>query len=114
MIEISINKPTFQATAEYEDGRVIVKAGSTINPLFATYIKGISFARECRDNPEIVDPSFVVKRDCEFPSPSTAAQFVMGQSRDGFDAWKTSSGESLGKYLESKGLRERKRRKKEE
>ena len=113
MIELSISKPTFRATAEYKNGRIVVKAGSTINPIFASYIKGISFARECRNNPEIVDAAFTVLRDCEFPSPSTAAQFVMGQSRDGFDAWKLNSGESLGNYLEANGLRERKRRKKE-
>lgn len=112
-MEVYITKEGFKASGEYSEGRLIVKKGSTINPSFATYIKGISLAKQFRENPEYVDPSWRVVKDCIFPSPTTAAQFVMGQSRDGYDAWKMSTGESLGQRLEALGIRERKRRKKD-
>ena len=112
-MDVYISKENYNAVGEYCDGKLIVKKGSTINPSFATYIKGISMAKQLRENSEYVDSSWRVKKDCEFPSPTTAAQFVMGQSRDGYDAWKMESGESLGKRLEFLGVRERKRRKKE-
>lgn len=113
MIDVSITKPDFSAVGLYEKGKIVVKKGSTINPTFASYIKGITIAKKCREDETIVDSEWTLKKDCEFPSPSTAAQFVMGQSRDGYDAWKVSEGKSLGTYLEEQGLRERKRRRKE-
>jgi len=113
MIKVYIKKADFKATGFYNDGKLIVKKGSTINPAFAPYIKGISLAKKNREDREVVDAEWTVLKDCEFPSPSTAAQFVMGQSRDGYDAWKVEEGKSLGQYLEEHGLRERKRRKKE-
>ena len=112
-MEVYISKEGFNAVGEYCEGKLIVKKGSTINPSFATYIKGISMVKQYRENPNYVDSSWQVIKDCEFPSPTTAAQFVMGQSRDGYDAWKMESGESLGKRLESLGIWERKRRKRE-
>ena len=112
-MDVYILKDGFKAIGEYSEGKLIVKKGSTINPSFATYIKGISMAKQYREDSDYVDASWKVIKDCEFPSPTTAAQFVMGQSRDGYDAWKIESGESLGKHLEALGIRERKRRKKE-
>lgn len=111
MLKVYIKKQGFHANGIYEDGTITILKGSTINSTFASYIKGISFAKECRENPNIVDNSWTLLQDCTFPSPSTAAQFVMGQSRDGYDAWKVKDGLSLGKYLEQKGIRFRKQRK---
>jgi len=111
-IKVYINKSEFSAMGFYSNGTITVQKGSTINPAFAPYIKGISFARNSREDKQIVDENWKVQKDHEFPSPSTAAQFVMGQSRDGYDAWKVEDGRSLGQYLEEHGLRERKRRKK--
>ena len=113
MIEIFIKKADFAAEGVFENGNVTVRCGSTINPSFAPYIKGITLAREYREDTSVVDKTWTLLKDCVFPSPSTAAQFVMGQSRDGYDAWKVEEGKSLGQYLEEHGLRERKRRKKD-
>lgn len=113
MIKVYIKKSNFCATGIYNDGKLIVEKGSTINPEFASYIKGISLARKCRDDHNLVDEEWNMLENYEFPSPSTAAQFVMGQSRDGYDAWKIEDGRSLGQYLEAAGLRIRKRRKKD-
>ena len=113
MIDVSITKPDFSVVGVYKEGKIIVKKGSSINPKFASYIKGITVAKKYREDKTIIDSEWTLKKDCEFPSPSTAAQFVMGQSRDGYDAWKVSDGKSLGAYLEERGLRERKRRRKE-
>lgn len=113
MVEVHIKKETFEAKGVYMDGKVVVFKGSTINPTFASYIKGTANAKKYRNDPSFVDSTYTVRKDIEFSSPSTAAQFVMGQSRDGYDAWKTIDGESLGKHLEIQGIRERNRRKKD-
>lgn len=113
MITIYIKKDDFFANGLYVDGKVIVLQGSTINPSFANYIKGINDAKRHRDDKESVNQNCEVLKDIEFSSPSTAAQFVMGQSRDGYDAWKVEDGRSLGHFLEENGLRARKRRKKD-
>ena len=109
-MKIFITKGNFNAVGEYADGKVLVRKGSTINPSFAPYIKGISKAVQYRKDADYVDKKWSVIKDCEFSSPSTAAQFVMGQSRDGYDAWKVESGESLGKHLAANGQREWKRK----
>ncbi len=113
MLKVYIDKPGFHADGLYNDGTITVLKGSTICPSFSTRIKGISFAKKLRENPEIVDDSWVVIKDSILLSPSTAAQFVMGQSRDGYDAWKTEEGISLGKHLEQHGIRSRRVRKKD-
>ena len=96
MLNVYIHKESFHADGIFDNGTIIVLKGSKINSSFAPYIKGISAAKEYRDNPRIVDKTWVLLQDCVFQSPSTAAQFVMGQSRDGYDAWKVKDGLSLG------------------
>lgn len=113
MLKVYINKPGFHADGLYDEGTVTILKGSTISASFSKCIKGITIAKEVRENPEVVDDSWNVLKDCTFPSPSTAAQFVMGQSRDGYDAWKTEEGISLGKHLEQHGIRSRRVRKKD-
>lgn len=113
MLKVYIDKPGFHAEGLYDDGTIIILKGSTICPSFSTRIKGIPLAKELRENPEVVDDSWTVLKDSTLLSPSTAAQFVMGQSRDGYDAWKTEEGVSLGRYLEQHGIRSRRVRKKD-
>jgi hypothetical protein len=50
--------------------------------------------RYLNDN-NFVDENGIVLKDCSFNSPSTAAQFVTGSSRNGYLVWKTKDGKKL-------------------
>ena len=95
----------FAADGIYDGENVIVKKGGYINPNFATSIRGGKLSRQYRADRNYVSEKFEIVDDCVFKSPSTAAQFVTGRSVDGYNAWKVSSGKSLGEYLKEKGLR---------
>ena len=67
------------------NGKIItVLAGGKMSLDFANHIKGRKTAKAYRDNPEYVDGDGNIFKNCEFTSPSTAAQFVNGQSTDGY------------------------------
>lgn len=82
-----------------------VKKGGKINPDFAKHIRGGKCAKNYRENPEYVDNEGTILKDCDFTSPSTAAQFVTGRSTNGYEAWKIDSKKNLGDYMKEKGLR---------
>lgn len=94
------------AEAVYEGEIITVQPGGKISKDFANHIKGGRKARSYRDNPEYVDEKGNILRKCIFKSPSTAAQFVTGNSTNGYEAWKVEEKKSLGKYLKEKGLRD--------
>lgn len=93
------------ATAEYNGNTITVLKGGKINPNFASHIKGGRAVKIYRDNPEYVDSNGNILKDCEFTSPSTAAQFVTGRSANGYKTWKVEKKINLGQYLKDKGLR---------
>ena len=82
-----------------------VKKGGKINLDFAKHIRGGKSAKNYRDNPEFVDSDGNILKDCDFSSPSTAAQFVTGRSTNGYEAWKVDAKKNLGDYMKEKGLR---------
>lgn len=89
----------------FEDGSITVLKGGKINLDFAAHIRGGNNAKKYRDNQEYVDLHGNILKDCQFSSPSTAAQFVTGRSTNGYEAWKVETKKSLGDYLKEKGLR---------
>lgn len=106
-IKITISSRVGRATAEgvYMGESTIVKKGGFISEDFAEHIQGGKKAKSYRENPEYVDKNGKILKDCEFSSPSTAAQFVTGRSTNGYEAWKVEAIKSLGEYLKEKGLR---------
>ena len=104
-IKISSKKTEAHAEAVYSGSTVIVKAGGVISKDFADHIKGGKEAKALRDDRTCVSSEGIILKDCEFDSPSTAAQFVTGRSTNGYEAWKVEDKVSLGKYLHEKGLR---------
>ena len=102
----------YEAFSTYEDGKVIVHVGSQLN-----YPKTFGFRKNervfaIREDPSVVKGGIVIK-ECTFDSPSTAAQFITGGSRNGYDSWKVKKGYSLGDYLQDNGIRHRRIRQKE-
>lgn len=105
MVTLTHRTGVASATAEYEGETITVLAGGKINPNFAKHIRGGKNAKAYRDNPEYVDENGNIIKKCRFTSPSTAAQFVTGQSMNGYKVWKVEKKVSLGQYLKDKGLR---------
>ncbi|MCD8148192.1 MAG: DUF4357 domain-containing protein [Clostridiales bacterium] len=91
----------YNATALYEDGKITVQKGSLIRMSFADHIRGGRIAKQYRNDPSVVDEKGIVKKDCMFSSPSTAAQFVMGSSTNGWTAWHVDKKTSLRKYVDA-------------
>lgn len=91
----------YSASALYEDGKVTVLKGSLIRMSFADHIRGGRTAKKYRDDPSVVDDNGIVKKDCVFSSPSTAAQFVMGSSTNGWHSWHVDKKTSLRKYVDA-------------
>ena len=89
----------YDAKGLYSAGTFIVKKGSKIRLDFAEHIRGGKKAKSFRNNPKFVDAFGNVLTDCQFSSPSTAAQFVTGGSRNGYMAWHIDKKTTLKKYL---------------
>lgn len=106
-INVTIAKKNGEAyaTGIYEGDTFIVQKGGKIEADFADHIRGGKIAKTYRNDPEYVDKDGNILKDCEFKSPSTAAQFVFGTSLNGYESWKVEKKVSLGKYLKEKGLR---------
>lgn len=104
-VYISTRGNACYAEAVYSGDVITVLPGGKISSDFAEHIRGGKEAKEKRNNPDYVDKSGRIIRECEFTSPSTAAQFITGRSTNGYGAWKVEKKISLGEYLKSEGLR---------
>lgn len=90
---------SFCATATYDDGVMTIEPGSKINRSFAKHIRGGKTSMKYRDDRKFVDVEGNVLQPCTFSSPSTAAQFVTGTSRNGYLVWKDENKVTLKELL---------------
>jgi len=106
-IKVTLKPRTGNVSAEaiYYGDKITVLAGGRINLDFANHIRGGKTAKKYRDDSNCVDKTGKIIKDCEFTSPSTAAQFVLGSSTNGYEAWKVEPKKSLGTYLKENNLR---------
>lgn len=88
------------AKALFEGETITVLKGSIIRPSFAEHIRGGKASKKYRNDPSVVNGKVVLK-DCSFSSPSTAAQFVMGSSVNGWTAWHIDKKTNLKEYVEN-------------
>ena len=110
--EIFITGRNYKASATYDDGRIVVHVGSQLNYPKTTDFKPNEKAYAARKDETLVRDGIVIK-ECVFDSPSTAAQFITGGSRNGYDTWKVKKGYSLGAFLQEQGVRSRRINKRE-
>lgn len=110
-IDIYINGREYKAYATYENGVVRVHKGSQLHFPISSSFKVNNIALEKRESEDYVKNGIVIQ-ECCFNSPSTAAQFITGGSKNGYDTWKVKKGVTLGDYLEKKGVRFRRENKK--
>ena len=101
----------YRAEGIYDDGSMVVKKGSTINIHSDAKSNLGADVENMRENKELVANDGSLIKDCKFVSPSAAAKFVTGGSRNGYDTWKNEEGKTLGEILEEKGIRQRRKNK---
>ena len=99
-IEMQTRDKLAHAQGIYTPDKTVVLAGGKIHPSF----KGEKRVQEKRTNREYVNSEGMIIKDCEFASPSEAAQFVNGNISNGLRVWKVD-GINLGIYLKKNGLR---------
>lgn len=102
--DVFIKGREYEAYATYESGKITVHKGSKLGFPRTAAFKRTKQAYSLRDDKSFVRDGIVIK-DCVFNSPSTAAQFITGGSRNGYDTWKVKKGYPLGRFLEDNGLR---------
>lgn len=93
----------FFATAIYSNGKITVLKGSIISKEYSPKLKFAKMVSELRNinSPDsAVNEEGIVTRDVTFSSPSTAAQFVSGNSTNGLLYWKDEFGVSLKNLLD--------------
>ena len=99
-IKMSTRDKTAFADGVYSDKKVIVKAGGKITAAF----RGNDKIGAIRSDRAFVSEDGTILKDCEFATPSEAAQFVNGNISNGYRVWK-ADGVNLGDYLIEKGLK---------
>lgn len=100
-IYLTARNGNYDAKAVYEDGEIKVLKGSKIRMTFAEHIRGGRTVKKLREDSSVVTSEGVTLQDCYFTSPSTAAQFVMGSSTNGWRAWHVDRKTTLKAYLEN-------------
>lgn len=102
MITITMSTRDKTAFAEglYCKEKTVVKAGGRIAATF----RGLDKIGVMRNNRALVSEDGTILKDCEFSTPSEAAQFVNGNISNGYRVWK-ANGMNLGDYLKSQGLK---------
>lgn len=86
------DKQLYYADALYNDGKVIVLAGSKINLTPGPGFKPSNYIRQLRADNSLYDEKGITKKDITFKSLSTAATFVTGRTTNGLICWKTEDG----------------------
>ena len=86
------------ATFDTETGETIVKKGSRVSVAInhsETFNRSNSIERKRLETVT----NQITNQDVRFSSPSTAANFVTGNSSNGWIAWKTKDGKTLKKAM---------------
>lgn len=92
----------YSATASFENGKVTVLQGSTINRLNAKGFNPPTKVLNLRNTESLFDGSILLE-DIDFDSLSTAATFVTGRVANGKIVWKTEDGKYVKYTLEQGG-----------
>ena len=96
-VELRSRNEMYFANGIFVDSKkFIVCKGSIVNLKTDSIVSKV--VMKYRNDEEIVDANGCVLKDCEFGSPSIAAQFVTGSSTNGYVAWKVEK-ISLKNYL---------------
>ena len=87
-------KRKFSAEANYIENKVTVLRGSIISEKVDNF-RISKVALNIRKDKNIVNSKYMLLKDADFKSLSTAAQFVSGASVNGLKVWKDKNGEPI-------------------
>ena len=82
-----------------EDGRFVVKAGSTVSALVSHSFKSYKTVEQRRIEAGLTATDLMLKNDVSFKSSSIAGEFVCGSSCNGPSSWKTKEGLTLKEWM---------------
>ena len=88
----------YEAFGEYDGKSLVVKKGSRISEKISGKIQPV--VTTLRNDSDTVSSEFILLRDVEFRSPSTAASFVSGTISNGMIKWKNDAGKTLKSLTE--------------
>ena len=101
-VYLKSRKGLYEAVADYNmaDGKITIKKGSSVSPIVhnSPTFTGRDKIVKMRS---IYTKNNVLTSDLSFSSPSPAANFVSGSSKNGWIAWEDKAGNKL-KYLVNK------------
>lgn len=85
---------SYNAVAEYRDGKYIVLKGSKIaSEISSAVFTMVTNLRNKHSNK--ISKDFILLEDIEFTSPSTSAKFIVGYSINGRISWKNEEGKTV-------------------
>ncbi len=94
MILFMINKKrNVNAVLEKKGPKYILKKGSKVSEEISDSFR--SHDRVLKKREKQLDKNFILKKDMEFNSSSTAGEFVLGTSCNGMIRWKSKKGKTL-------------------
>ena len=91
----------YNAIAEYYGDRIVVLKGSKINSKVASSktFNLNAIAKAKREDKNLFSKDYVLLKDVEFNSASTAGQFVCGYSVSGLTSWRDKNKNTLKDIL---------------
>lgn len=89
----------YNARAIYDNGKITVLKGSRIKEKSNSDYKRNKQALSYREDKTIVSKDLVLLKDVVFDSPSTASQFIVDSSRNGWKDWKNKDKQNLKEIL---------------
>ena len=94
LLYLKSKKNTYDAVCDYDGKKYILKKGALIRKTNED-AKVTKKVLVLRNDKSIVDEKNILKKDIEFKSSTTAAQFVLCQSVNGNKVWKNEEGIKL-------------------
>lgn len=94
-----------RAKAEYRGSKIVVLAGSKIDPSYSERWakKYTSWHAErnsvLQESADLIDGVYVLRQNIPFNSPSRAAGFCTGRNANGWKEWKDSSGQTMDEVI---------------
>lgn len=103
-IEVSAKgkRNQYEAHGIYDGKGLIVLKGSRIAPTMVGKMNPIII--ELRNRKDTVNEEYILQRDVQFRSASTAASFITGNISNGMRVWKLEDGKKLGSLGNSDNL----------
>lgn len=94
------NRKGTDALGEFQDGKIkVLRTSKICKEVVSSYERPEERIESLRENAREEDSFFILTRDIEFPSPSAASSFCLGNNSNGWIDWKNKEGKTLNNIL---------------